>query len=157
SSLKLARLPACSLLPSSVYPLCRASRALRSYLLLQSVFFVADLFHPVHDFAVQRFLNGDVRHRGRRCRAVPMLLVRRKPDDIAGPDFFDRSALALRPAKAGSNDQCLTELMRMPRGAGTRLEGDACTGYACVIRCLEQRVNSDVTRKPISWTFIRWL
>src|SRR5205823_3827515 len=137
SSLKLARLPACSLLPSSVYPLCRASRALRSYHLLQSVFFVADLFHPVHDFAVQRFLNGDVRHRVRRCRAVPMLLVRRKPDDIAGPDFLDRSAVALRPAKAGSDDQCLTERMRMPCGAGTRLEGDARAMHTRRFWCLE--------------------
>ena len=41
-------------------------------------------FHPIDRIAIQRFLNGDVRHRGRRRGAVPMLLVRCKPDQIAG-------------------------------------------------------------------------
>jgi hypothetical protein len=36
-----------------------------------AVLFVADSFHPIDHFAVERFLNGDVRH-GRRWRsAVP--------------------------------------------------------------------------------------
>ena len=57
--------------------------------------------------------------------AVPMLFVRRKPNDIARPDFFNRPAFTLRPAKAGSDDQRLTERMRMPGSARTRLERDA--------------------------------
>jgi len=56
-------------------------------------------------------------HCGRRRGAVPMLLVRRKPDYIARPDFLDRSALALRPPNARRDDQRLTEWMRMPGGA----------------------------------------
>jgi hypothetical protein len=50
--------------------------------------FVADLFHPVNRFAVELFLNGDVRH-GRGWRgAVPMLLARREPDYVSRSDFF---------------------------------------------------------------------
>ena len=50
------------------------------------ILFVADLFHPLYDFYIERFLNGDVRHRGRRRSAAPMLFRRRKPDDIAWHD-----------------------------------------------------------------------
>src|SRR5947208_6326937 len=74
-----------------------------------SILFVADVFHPIYDFTVQRFLDGDMRHRSRRRRAVPMLLVRRKPNDIAWPDFLDRSVPTLRPPEARRNDQRLTE------------------------------------------------
>jgi hypothetical protein len=84
--------------------------------------FLADLFHPFDRLAVQRLPNGDVRHRDRRRCAVLMLLVRRKPDHVARPDFLDRSALALRPPKARRDDQRLTERMSMPGGASTRLE-----------------------------------
>ena len=75
--------------------------------------------------AVELFLDGDVGHgRGRRG-AVPVLLARREPDDIAGPDLLDRAALALDPAAAGRDDQRLAERMRVPGGAGAGLEGDA--------------------------------
>src|SRR5437667_6608423 len=84
-----------------------------------SILFVANLFHPLYDFSIERFLNGDVRHRGRRRSAVPMLLVRRKPDNITWSDFFDRSAPTLRPSKPERDDQRLTERMRMPGGAST--------------------------------------
>ena len=62
------------------------------------ILLVADLFHPVDDLAVQRFLNGDMRHCRRRRGAVPVLLAGRKPDHVAWPDFLDRPAPALRPA-----------------------------------------------------------
>jgi hypothetical protein len=55
------------------------------------VLFVADLFHPVNRFAVELFLNGDVRHRRRRRGAMPMLLARRELDHVTGPNFFDRA------------------------------------------------------------------
>ena len=51
---------------------------------------VADLFHPVNGFAVELFLNGDVRQ-GRGGRGtVPMFLAGRKPDRVARPDSFNR-------------------------------------------------------------------
>jgi hypothetical protein len=49
---------------------------------------VADLFQPIDGLAVERFLNGDMRHGGRRRGAVPVLLAGREPDDIAGADFL---------------------------------------------------------------------
>src|SRR5207248_3059417 len=89
------------------------------------ILFIRNLFHPVDRLAVQRFLNSDMSHRGRRCRAVPMLLAGCKPDHITWPNFLDRAALALHPAEAGRDDQRLAEWMGMPGGAGTRLERDA--------------------------------
>ena len=108
-----------------------------------AVLLVADLFHPVDVLAVERFRDSDMRHRGRRCRAVPMLLARWKPDYIAGTDFFDRSALALRPAKAGRDDEGLTERMGVPRGAGAGLEGDVTTADACRVAHLKHWVHAD--------------
>src|SRR5687767_1746439 len=48
---------------------------------------IAHLLHPVHDLAVECFLDGDVRH-GRVWRgAMPVLHTRRKPDHIPRPDL----------------------------------------------------------------------
>src|SRR5436305_14607165 len=68
---------------------------------LLPVLVVADLFHPIDVLAFKRFGDRDVCHGRRRCCAVPMLLARRKRDDIARPHFLDRSAPALHPSKAG--------------------------------------------------------
>jgi hypothetical protein len=66
--------------------------------------FIADLFQPVNDLAVEIFLNGDVRHGGGGRCAVPMFFTRRKPDDIAGMNFFNRAALALCASAAGGDN-----------------------------------------------------
>ena len=71
------------------------------------------MLHPVHHFAVEHFRDGNVRHRRCRRRTVPVLVVRRTPDDIAGADFLDRPAFALRPADARRDDQRLSERMRV--------------------------------------------
>src|SRR5437764_15150816 len=60
------------------------------------VLFIADFLHPVDRLAVEAFLNGDMRHRRRLCRAVPVLFTRGKPDAVAGADLLDRTAPALR-------------------------------------------------------------
>src|SRR5882724_3551072 len=82
------------------------------------------LFHPIDVFAVEPFGNSDVRHRGRRRRAVPVLFFWREPDDIARMDFFNRAALALNPTDAGGDDDGLAEWMGVPHGASAGLEGD---------------------------------
>src|SRR3954469_13167098 len=92
------------------------------------VLFVADLFHPVDGFAVQRFVDGDVLHGCRWRRAVPVLFARLEPDDIAGPDLLDRPALTLHEAAAKSDDQRLPEWMRVPCGARAGLERDGVAG-----------------------------
>jgi len=66
-----------------------------------------------------------------------MLLVRRKPDHIACPDFFNWFALALRPTDTGRDDQRLTQWMCMPGGTRARLKRDACATHTCWFRRLE--------------------
>jgi hypothetical protein len=53
-----------------------------------SVLFVADLFHPVHDLAVQRLLNRYVRHRCGWRGTVPVLLAGWKAHHITGAGFL---------------------------------------------------------------------
>src|SRR5262245_4785499 len=98
-----------------------------------AVLLIADLFQPVHGPALDRFLDGDMRHRRRRRCAVPVLLAGRKPDHVARPDLLDRAALALRPAAAERDDQGLAERMGMPGGASARLERYAGAADACGI------------------------
>src|SRR5438876_825274 len=89
-----------------------------------------------------------------------MLLVRRKPDDIAWQDFLNRSAPTLRPPKPGRDDQPLTEWMSMPGGASTRLERDARAIHTCRSKtrrgefgCFEKWINPNRAGEPISWSF----
>src|SRR5215471_12274763 len=80
------------------------------------VLFVADLFHPVNRFAVELFLNGDMGHRRGWSGAVPMLLARRNPDDVTGPNFLDRASPALCPATTSRHKQSLPQRMSVPCG-----------------------------------------
>src|SRR5205823_12035063 len=118
------------------------------------VLFVTDLFHPVDGLAVQRSLNGDVSHRGRRRSAMPMLFTRRNPDHVTWPNLLDRPAPTLCKTAAGRDDQRLTQWMCMPGSASTRLESDTCATNTRRFGCLKQRANSYGTRKPISWPFV---
>jgi hypothetical protein len=88
------------------------------------VLVVADLFHPIDVLAAELFLNGDMAHGCRCCGAVPVLFAGRKPNDIAGPNFFDRAALTLHLPAASGDDQSLAKRMRVPRRASTRLKGN---------------------------------
>src|SRR5438874_11888029 len=96
-----------------------------------------DLFHPLHGLAVLLLVNRNVGHCRRGRRTVPVLFTRRDPDHVAGPDLFDRPTPALRAAHAGDDDECLTEWMRLPGGAGARLECDARARHAGGLRCLK--------------------
>src|SRR5437667_9500643 len=88
---------------------------------------------------------------------MPVFFTRREPDYIAWPDFLDRSAFALRPPKAGHDDQRLTKRMRMPCGTSTRLESDPRAANTRGLGRLEQRINPHSAGKPISWSFARRL
>jgi hypothetical protein len=65
-----------------------------------------------------------MRHRRRRRRTMPMLQTRRKPDDVPWPDLLDGPALALNPPETGGDDQNLAARIAVPRGSGTRFEGN---------------------------------
>src|SRR5438105_13942310 len=85
------------------------------------ILFLADLFHPIDDFAIQLFLDRDVHHR--RCwrGAVPVFLAGREPVDITGTNLFDGPAPSLRAAAASGADDSLPEGTRMPLAAGAML------------------------------------
>src|SRR5260221_14621579 len=101
------------------------------------VLFVADLFHPVDDLAVELFLNCNMRHgRGRRG-TMPMLLARREPDHKAGMHLLNGTALALDPAATGLDNHGLAERQGIPRWCSTLLERDPCAGPAGPSVCLE--------------------
>src|SRR3989454_7829925 len=118
-----------------------------------SVLLVADLFHPVHNLPVECLLNREVRHGSCWRSAVPMLQSWRKPNHITGPDFFDRTALALYPAHAGCDNQRLAQRMRVPCGARPWLERDTRARGACRSICLKQRINTHRASEPISRSF----
>src|SRR2546422_11604800 len=101
------------------------------------VLFVADLLHPVDDLAVEFFLDCNVGHGGVRRRAMPVLLARRAPDDVARSNHFDRTTPALHEPAAGRDDQGLTQRMGVPCGPGAWLERDAGTPRARRIGRLE--------------------
>src|SRR3954466_7185441 len=71
------------------------------------ILIVGDVLHPGDGRAVERFLDRDVGHCTGRGRAVPVLVVGRTPDDVAGADFDALFAFALGPASARDDDQRL--------------------------------------------------
>src|SRR5207244_3700947 len=93
--------------PRSLAPvgLQRARRAVRTKQLLACVTFltlrcalvvlIADVFQPLNRLAIELFLDGNVRHRGRERGTVPMFLAGSEPDDIARPDLLDRPTRSL--------------------------------------------------------------
>ena len=89
------------------------------------ILLVGDLLQPDDAHPVQRFLNTDVGHGGRRRCAVPMLVTRRAPDHIARANLDDGLAFALRPSAARGDDKRLSERMRVPRAPRARLERHA--------------------------------
>ena len=111
--------------------------AMNSLAFLGFVLFVADLFHPVNGPAIELLLDGDMRHGCAGCSAVPMLFAGRKPDHIAGPDFFNRPAPALRASTPGGDNQRLPQRMRVPRRSSARLKRDDGAGDTRGIGCLE--------------------
>lgn len=67
-----------------------------------AVLLVADLLHPIHGLAVELFLDGDMSHRSRRGRAVPVLLAGREPDDVARANLLNGTALTAGALAGGS-------------------------------------------------------
>src|SRR5439155_15496539 len=125
--------------------------------MLLPILFVADLLHPIHGLAIELFLNGDVRHGGGWRGAVPMLLPRREPNHVTGPNLLDRPAPTLGAARARRHDQGLAERVRVPGSPGAGLERDTCAGHARRIGGLEERVDADRAGEPLGGSFARRL
>src|SRR4051794_28611757 len=58
------------------------------------------VLHPLHHLAIQALLDGDMCHAIRRSGAVPVPLIRFKPNDVAGAHLLDLSAFLLNPPAA---------------------------------------------------------
>src|SRR5437667_11809288 len=107
--------------PITIWATCPQELTLTMRLLLvcfrSLILFVADLFHPINRFAIELFLNGDVRHGRGGCSAVPMLFARGKPDDVARTNFLYRTSPTLRAPAASGDNQRLTQRVRVPCGS----------------------------------------
>jgi hypothetical protein len=71
---------------------------------LLAVLLIRDMLHPLDDLAIRALLNGDMRHRGRGCSSMPVLLTRREPDHITRVNLFDGPAFTLDPTTTGGDD-----------------------------------------------------
>src|ERR1700716_2762266 len=69
---------------------------------LGGILLLRHLLHPLDMLAFERLLHGDMDHRGRGRRAVPVLLAGWKPDGVASADFAQRPAPGLRAPGAGA-------------------------------------------------------
>src|SRR5436190_1389991 len=69
-----------------------------------SILFFADVFHPIDDFSIELFLNGEMSHSRGRCGTVPMFLTGREPDHVTGTDLLDGAAPALCQTGPGGHD-----------------------------------------------------
>src|SRR3954469_2862990 len=117
--------------------------------MLLAVLLVAHVLQPIDHLPVEPLLDGDVRHRRRSSRPVPMLLARREPDDVTRSYLLDRSSLPLDPAAAGRDDERLTQGVGMPGCPAPGLEGDGIAGRTGRGLRLEQRVDADRAAEPL--------
>jgi hypothetical protein len=77
------------------------------------------MFKPSDRDYIHRFLDGDMRHRAVGTRSVPVALPWVENDDIPRGDSFNRTTIALNPAKAIGDEEKLAKRMRMRSvGAG---------------------------------------
>ena len=110
---------------------------------------VADFFHPIDNFAVEFFLDGDVRHGGSRCGAMPVLLTGREPHNIAGPNLRDRPAFSLSPTAASGDDESLTKWMGVPCRPCARLKSYTGALNESWVRRRKKRIDADSACEPI--------
>jgi len=124
---------------------------------LRPILIVGNLLHPVDALSVESLGDGDVDHRRGGCRAMPMFLAGRYPNDIAGSDILLWASFRLHPAHAEGDNQGLAQRMRMP--------GRSCAGFECHdgaanaggLATFEAHVDPDPTGEILRRTFRRWL
>lgn len=73
---------------------------------------------------------------------MPMFLMRRYPDNIAGMNLLDGAAFALYPSTAGRDKQRLSEGVCVPCSPGAGLKRHAGPGNECRVRRGKERVDA---------------
>src|SRR6516164_10896466 len=91
-------------------------------------------------------------HARGRCGTVPVLLVRRNPDDVAGFDLAHFATPALHAPGAGDHEQRLAERMRMPGGARTGLEAHQAGAHPRWRRRFDDRLLPNRAGEALSWS-----
>ena len=117
---------------------------------------VCNLLHPDHRYAIECFLNSNVRHSRCRRRTVPMLMAWRTPDDVAGANFDNRAAFALGPADTVEDDQRLARRMGMPVRSRARFERHDGASRTARLFSLEGAVDADGAGEPGGGTLGGW-
>ncbi len=110
------------------------------------------MLKPCDRASVKGLLDGNMRHRAVGARAVPVPLIWLKDDDIPGFNWFNRTAIALNPAKASGNNQRLPQWMRMPGGPRAGRKRDICTPDAGWLPRLRVALYSDTAGEPLRRT-----
>jgi hypothetical protein len=124
----------CPHLPAAQHP--------RSFSASLEIFLVGHMLHPINNFTVEFFLNGDVSHGRGRSGTMPVLFTGGEPDDITRMDVLDGVAFQLHPPRSRSHDQSLTKGMSVPRCACAWLKRDARAGYERGFRRLKQWIDA---------------
>src|SRR3954470_16880016 len=110
----------------ATWPLSRTPGSCRA---LARVLLVADVLAPADRAAgLVVLLHRDVHHEAAGRGAVPVVLARLEEHAVAGPDDFDRAALALAEPDALDDEDRLAVRMGVPGGAGAGGEVDARRG-----------------------------
>jgi hypothetical protein len=107
------------------------------------------MFQPSDRNTIQRFLDGDMRHRAVGTRSVPVALPWVENDDIPGGDSFNRTTIALNPAKAIGDEEKLAKRMRMPSGTSTRGKHNICAASAGWLFYLGEPLDAYTAGKPL--------
>jgi hypothetical protein len=110
-------------------------------ILIAPVLLVADMLEPIHNFPIQAFMNRNMGHGRGWAGPMPVFLAGWKPNHISGQNLLERASPTLREATACRDNQGLTQWVRVPSRACSRLEGDAGPESTCWIVGLKQWVN----------------
>ncbi len=116
------------------------------------VLLVGDVLHPIDDFAVEFFLNGDVAHR--RLGAAPCQCFSPGENQTTSPGRISSigpPSRCTQPQPEG-DDQRLTERMRVPGRARARLESDESAGNTSRV-WPKHRIDPDRPGEPLRWPF----
>ena len=88
---------------------------------------------------------------------MPMLLTRREPDHVTGPNWLDGATPALHETAASRHDEGLTQRVGVPGCASAGLERDAGGEYAGRSVCLNQGVDAYGAGEILGRPFARGL
>ena len=113
------------------------------------VLLIRDFFHPHDTHSIECLHDCDVSHCCGGRGSVPVLVIRRAPNYVAGANLYDRLPFTLRPSTARGDYQNLPQWMCVPRCSRTRFKRYGSASNAGRCRRVVKRVASDAARKTL--------